>query len=510
MVSLGLFVMFAILGAALVLGQFLDRKRISWFGEAAGALGLGVLIGLIIRLSGSAQQVHDLKKMMAFRGDFFLYVLLPPIMFDAGFNLDFNLFVANLVPITLFAFLGTTISMLLIGVTMWAAGVWGWIHPLSPLKAMLFGSMVSATDPVTVLAVFKKLGARQDLYMIVFGESVLNDAVGIVLYQTVTTFLDGEYDVSVVNIFRGIGLFLGIFLASTVMGVIFGFLVSSVMVPGFFRHPAGPAEAGFVVVTALCSYFAAQAAGLSGIVSIMFCGITMDRATKPHLNPDARHQMEAFFHVAANLAELFVFVYIGAMLFLDDQEWHIVGFTGISLVALAHSRAAHIFPFSLALNTIQPKEKRIDAKQQFMLWWSGLRGGVAFALGVSAAKKYGRDGKFMETCIFLLCVLTVLVNGGAAPWLLQRLGLLQSQMVESMEVPPAGYHLKRLSKKLHGKYPKLEGGIHRLASGVGLYSSGVPGQGVDKTIRGGMASKEGVDGSVNGDVSAAKLDVEQH
>jgi hypothetical protein len=69
-----------------------------------------------------------------------------------------------------------------------------------------------------------------------------------------------------------------------------------------------------------------QGAGLSGIVAIIFCGITINRAAKAHLNHSSLRNMESFFHVTANLAELFVFIYIGTMLFIDTQEWHIWGF----------------------------------------------------------------------------------------------------------------------------------------------------------------------------------------
>jgi hypothetical protein len=111
---------------------------------------------------------------------------------------------------------------------------------------------------------------------------------------------------------------------------------------------------------------------------------------------------------------------------------------GVALFAIAHSRALHILPISLITNLIRPEEKRITMPQQVMLWWSGLRGGVAFALSVSAAGKHGRDGKFMETATFLICALTVLVNGGVAPWLLQKLKLLKSQQDVIPEVPRAG------------------------------------------------------------------------
>jgi hypothetical protein len=117
---------------------------------------------------------------------------------------------------------------------------------------------------------------------------------------------------------------------------------------------------------------------------------------------------------------------------------------GVALFALAHSRALQIVPLSACVNVTRPKAERIPKEQQFMLWWSGLRGGVAFALSVSAGSKYGKDGKFMETATFLICALTVVINGGASPWLLQRLQLLRSQQKDIMDIRPAGKASPRL------------------------------------------------------------------
>lgn len=98
-------------------------------------------------------------------------------------------FMANIDGIATLAFLGTLISTFAMGGVVWGAGALGLCPPFSPLPALLFGSVVSATDPVTVLAVFQRLGAHPDLYSLVFGESVLNDAVAMVLYRSLSTFL---------------------------------------------------------------------------------------------------------------------------------------------------------------------------------------------------------------------------------------------------------------------------------------------------------------------------------
>ena len=111
---------------------------------------------------------------------------------------------------------------------------------------------------------------------------------------------------------------------------------------------------------------------------------------------------------------------------------------GVAFIALAHSRALHIIPISFVMNLTRPKERRISKETQVMLWWSGLRGGVAFALSVHAAELHHEDGKYMETATFLICVATVLFNGGLAPRLLGLLQLLKSQQELPLEVPRAG------------------------------------------------------------------------
>lgn len=150
-----------------------------------------VLIGGIARLT-----VTDLT-LFSFSPEFFFFVLLPPIIFEAGYSLEKKQFFENIGAICLFAFGGTIISAFVVGMlTFWSAQL-GIIHHVdknNPMEALLFGSLISAVDPVATLSIMGSPELQCDnlLYSLVFGESVLNDAVAIVLFKTFHKYYDPE------------------------------------------------------------------------------------------------------------------------------------------------------------------------------------------------------------------------------------------------------------------------------------------------------------------------------
>merc|ERR1711998_322708 len=147
-------------------------------------------------------------------------------IFGAGYNMKRQAFFANIYATMLYAFLGTLVSTFMVGGMVYAAGQYGMCHALGALPALVFGALISATDPVTVLAVFQALGVNIDLFSMVFGESVLNDAVAIVLYRTLIGFKSTP--VSGESIIAAVGLFLTIFIGSFLIGLICGLACSLV------------------------------------------------------------------------------------------------------------------------------------------------------------------------------------------------------------------------------------------------------------------------------------------
>ncbi len=124
-----------------------------------------------------------------FNPELFFYVLLPPIIFNAGYGLKNKQFFRNITSILLFAFIGTTVATFVTGsLVFWYSEHIDTSTSLTLNDCLLFGALISATDPVTTLAVFHDLHVEPILYALVFGESVLNDAIAIVLYGTISEY----------------------------------------------------------------------------------------------------------------------------------------------------------------------------------------------------------------------------------------------------------------------------------------------------------------------------------
>ena len=310
----------------------------------------------------------------------------------------------------------------------WVCGAIGLVTALSITHALVFGALVSATDPVSVLAVFQELGVNPDLFALVFGESVLNDAVAIVLYRTLQDFADkGASASSVVRVFESVGYFLFVFLGSTATGAAFAVLAAA-----FFRSVKGSAvlerhahvEASLVMIAPYCAYAAAEFLQLSGIVAILFCGVAMAHYARPNLSSAARRDSAVIFKTLATLAETFVFLYMGVSLFLEDQAWSTVPFALAALCACLLARALNVYPMTRLVNRWRRERFKVPANHQNALFVSGLRGAVAFALASSAVRGLGDSaGRVIRTATLMLVIFTVLVVGGACHSLVDWLEL---------------------------------------------------------------------------------------
>ncbi|KAK3259269.1 hypothetical protein CYMTET_31726 [Cymbomonas tetramitiformis] len=172
---------------AFLFAYVLKRSNFHYLHEAGAAMMLGAFVGCTVKFAGGTK--HSFKENMDFHEEIFFLVLLPPIIFESGYNMtQVKAFFRNFGGICVFAFLGTTISTVIIGSIVYFAGYCGLIYELNLINSLIFGALISATDPVTVLAIFQELRVDVDLYSLVFGESVLNDAVAIVLFKTLTAF----------------------------------------------------------------------------------------------------------------------------------------------------------------------------------------------------------------------------------------------------------------------------------------------------------------------------------
>ena len=158
---------------AFLLGHMARRRQIHYLHGAGLALLIGAVVSCPIRLLNRTSQFRE---WLDFKEQFFLLFLIPPIIFESGFAMKPKPFFSNFGAICAFAFLGTIISTVAVGLMVFFAGKLGLCFELQVVSSLLFGSLISATDPVTVLAIFQEVGTDINLYSLVFGESVMNDA----------------------------------------------------------------------------------------------------------------------------------------------------------------------------------------------------------------------------------------------------------------------------------------------------------------------------------------------
>ncbi|XP_031588367.1 sodium/hydrogen exchanger 9-like isoform X1 [Oreochromis aureus] len=348
-------------------------------------------------------------------------LFLPPIIFHGAYTLNQKRFIANLGSVLTYAFAGTIISCMCIGACMY-----GFTKLMPPKEefllthCLLFGAIMSATDPVSVLGLLSDLRVDLDLHMLLFGESVLNDAVAIVLTHAITTYtqMDAGLIFDPTAFLHAFVFFLGVLIGSFLLGLIF--TVITALLTKFTRLHENPLlETSVFFLLSWSSYLSAEACGLSGIVAVMFCGLSQARYTVLNLSSEGRARIKQLFEVFNFLGEISIFGYMGYILLKFTCHKFEPVFISGALLSVFLSRAFNIYPLSFLLNL--GRTNKIPCKFQHFMMFAGLRGAVAFRLAVkNTATEVTRT---IFTTTLLMIGFTIWVLGTAADPMLRRLDI---------------------------------------------------------------------------------------
>jgi len=183
---------------------------------------LGTIFGIVMLLFKANNLSLTIRKGFE---QLFMIVLLPPILFEAALNLKKKPFFKNIGGIVLYAFGGTLVAVFITAVLMWMLGAVGYAKDYTFYHCFVFGSLISATDPVSVLAAFKDANAHSRLHSLIFGESILNDAISLTLYRSLLD-LKFKPTLSIASIVIKFSLLV---LFSGVIGLFFGIIASLVV-----------------------------------------------------------------------------------------------------------------------------------------------------------------------------------------------------------------------------------------------------------------------------------------
>ncbi|XP_013381445.1 sodium/hydrogen exchanger 8 isoform X2 [Lingula anatina] len=415
--SMTIFFVLSVIALCVLIIHVLLKFNFTYLPESIAIVIVGTILGGILKLF-SSYGIGNWQSEEAFDPTMFFLILLPPIIFESGYNLHKGNFFQNFGSILVFAVIGTFISAMIIGGGVYLLGLAQVAYKLSLVESFAFGSLISAVDPVATLAIFHALDVDPVLYMLVFGESVLNDAVSIVLTTTVLELASPSASAmsGAEAFFSTVWRFCSMFVASAVIGTAFG-LVSAMLLKFVDLRKTPSLEFGLMLVFSYLPYGLAEGLKLSGIMAILFAGIVMSHYTHLNLSPVTQITTQQTFRTVAFMAETCVFAYLGLAI---SSYSHIVkpSFVIWSIVLCLVGRACNIFPLSFVMNYF--REHKITRKNQFIMWFSGLRGAIAFALSLHL-EFTSEVRHVLLTTTLIIVLFTLMVLGGATLPLLKLL-----------------------------------------------------------------------------------------
>ena len=337
------------------------------------------------------------------------YVFLPTLIFEAAFNLDARQLHENLGSVLVLAIPGLLLSTIIIGLIVRL------VTPIPLSTALLLGAILSATDPVAVIAVFKRLGAPQRLRVLVDGESLFNDATAIVLARILLgVVLAGS--VSGQLIAKGVISFVVMFVGGLAVGWLLGLLTG---------YALGRVEDRFIEITlttvlAYASYlFAEQVLHVSGVMATIAAGITIGGWGRMKVSHAVRDYLERFWEYIAFIANALIFLMVGLRVDLSGLR-ATLGLLVWVIVALLVSRAVVIYGLMPLVERL-PRAEPINRAYQAVIFWGGLRGAIALAVVLSLP-----EFEYRETFVALVMgavLFTLVVQGLSIEPLVRRLGL---------------------------------------------------------------------------------------
>jgi len=332
-------------------------------------------------------------------------VLLPPLVFEAALQLDWKRFRHEL-PLTLaLAFAGVAIATVVVAAGMhWVIG-WSWIG------AALFGVLIAATDPVSVIAAFREMGAQPRVSMVVESESLLNDGVAAVGFAVLSAVAAG--------VSPSAATIVPAFLWTLVGGVAIGLAISGTVLLIVGRTDDALVEITLTTIAAYASFLIAEHFYASGIISALTAGLVIGSAGTRFLSRAGRDRVHWAWEYFAFLANSIVFILIGMS--VASQPLHRLG-TGAGVVAVLlvlAGRGLSIYPLS-ALFTWS--RWRLKPSLQHTLFWGGLRGALALALALAVPATVPERSAIILTA-FVVVAFSILVQGLTMPWLINHLQL---------------------------------------------------------------------------------------
>ncbi len=365
---------------------------------------------LLLVIAGLGLALADVR-LVNLSPELILAIFLPPLLFEAAWNLKWSGLKRDLLHICLYAVLGVIISI---------AGVALGLNQLAGLPlttALLMGASLSATDPVSVTALFRELGVDKRLSTLMEGESLFNDGMAVVAFSFLVGLPLGTATLGVqpviLELFTVVGIGLGV-------GTLIGFGISYLTQ----RFDLPLVEQSLTLVSAYGTYIIAEELGGSGVIGVVTTGLILGNfGSRIGMNPRTRVIVSEFWEFIAFFVNSIVFLLIGDQVQFSTLSDYLL-IIAITIGGMVIARVVSVYGLRLFCNTVAKSD--IGLPQQTILWWGGLRGSVSIALALSVPTILGEREEIIAT-VFGVVLFTLLVQGLTTKPLLENLRLLGDQ-----------------------------------------------------------------------------------
>lgn len=330
--------------------------------------------------------------------DVLMHGMLSLLLFAAALHVDLSTLKDYKWPVGLLAIVGTTVSTVVVGyATHWLLSAFG--IQLSLMYCLVFGALISPTDPIAVMGILRSAGAPQSLRMVISGESLFNDGWAVVVFVMLAGVaasgkpLDMSDGLHLLLTEVGGGVALGLFLG----GIMFYMLrtIDNYIV-----------EVLITLAAVLGGYRFATAMHFSGPLAMVIAGMFIGNHGRDLAMSDTtRHHIDMFWELLDEMLNAVLFVLLGLEIVLISFESNLVL---AGLAAIVVTLLARLFAVGLPVKLLNHKFKLPNGAWK-VLTWGGLRGGISVALALSLPAGESRD--VILTLTYCVVVFSILVQG---------------------------------------------------------------------------------------------------
>jgi len=413
-------VLIALLLVASLAAIFMQRFRLPY---TVGLVVIGLLFTAMFDLP------EEVAAVISNSPAIILSLLVPPLIFEAAFHLRMEDLRRDLGLILLLAVPGVILSTLVVG------GLVNLGTGISLQLTMVFGALIAATDPVAVVALFRRLGAPKRLQVLLEGESLFNDGTAIVMFNIMLAIagISSGHGVSSTltansGILSWIAEFIRVAGGGVATGIILGMFVSQII--GRIDDPL--VETTLTTVLAFGSYLVGEhLLGVSGVLAVVAAGIVNGNVGPHGMSATTRIVVFNFWEYAAFLANSVIFLLIGLTINITDMVSDLPAI-GVAILAVLVARALGIYGFSLFSREIKTKWKHI-------MYWGGMRGAIALALVLTIPSQVEYVDK-LRNMAFGVVLFTLLVQGVSMDWVVKKLQIVhRSELQKEYEMRHARF-----------------------------------------------------------------------